>query len=134
MVPYTGRIAVLYYTRLSWQYIFELWVSLPLWLHVPHGFLCILTCLNAGVFSLLCIFEAYLLEVYCGRNPQKFLEKWNSADILNLWQEIRHLCSYLQDLKKASSEEMRRSVYANYAAFIRCGNEGLNLNLNEILY
>jgi hypothetical protein len=35
-------------------------------------------------------------------------------------KEIRHLCSYLQDLKKASSEEMRRSVYANYAAFIRC--------------
>lgn len=37
-------------------------------------------------------------------------------------QEIRHLCSYLQDLKKASAEEMRRSVYANYAAFIRCGS------------
>lgn len=36
-------------------------------------------------------------------------------------QEIRHLCSYLQDLKKASAEEMRRSVYANYAAFIRSG-------------
>ncbi|PWZ36687.1 Exocyst complex component EXO84B [Zea mays] len=36
-------------------------------------------------------------------------------------KEIRHLCSYLQDLKKASAEEMRRSVYANYAAFIsRC--------------
>ncbi|AQK62254.1 Exocyst complex component EXO84B [Zea mays] len=34
-------------------------------------------------------------------------------------KEIRHLCSYLQDLKKASAEEMRRSVYANYAAFIK---------------
>uniref|UniRef100_M8D678 Exocyst component Exo84 C-terminal domain-containing protein n=1 Tax=Aegilops tauschii TaxID=37682 RepID=M8D678_AEGTA len=34
-------------------------------------------------------------------------------------KEIRHLCSYLQDLKKASAEEMRTSVYANYAAFIR---------------
>uniref|UniRef100_A0A0E0E8V1 Exocyst component Exo84 C-terminal domain-containing protein n=1 Tax=Oryza meridionalis TaxID=40149 RepID=A0A0E0E8V1_9ORYZ len=38
-------------------------------------------------------------------------------------QEIRHLCSYLQDLKKASAEEMRRSVYANYAAFIRTSKE-----------
>jgi len=38
-------------------------------------------------------------------------------------KEIRHLCSYLQDLKKASSEEMRRSVYANYAAFIRTSKE-----------
>ncbi|KAM7489815.1 hypothetical protein LguiB_027299 [Lonicera macranthoides] len=32
--------------------------------------------------------------------------------------EIRQLCSYLLDLKKASAEEMRRSVYANYPAFI----------------
>jgi hypothetical protein len=40
----------------------------------------------------------------------------------NPFQEIRHLCSYLQDLKKASAEEMRRSVYANYAAFIRYVN------------
>lgn len=38
-------------------------------------------------------------------------------------KEIRHLCSYLQDLKKASAEEMRRSVYANYAAFIRTSKE-----------
>ncbi|KAG1347564.1 putative Exocyst complex component EXO84B [Cocos nucifera] len=38
-------------------------------------------------------------------------------------KEIRHLCSYLQDLKKASAEEMRRSVYANYAAFIRTSRE-----------
>ncbi|KAF8708494.1 hypothetical protein HU200_029857 [Digitaria exilis] len=37
--------------------------------------------------------------------------------------EIRHLCSYLQDLKKASAEEMRKSVYANYAAFIRTSKE-----------
>ncbi|KAI5679538.1 hypothetical protein M9H77_00765 [Catharanthus roseus] len=34
-------------------------------------------------------------------------------------KEIRQLCSYLLDLKKASAEEMRRSVYANYTAFIR---------------
>lgn len=38
-------------------------------------------------------------------------------------KEIRHLCSYLQDLKKASAEEMRRSVYANYAAFIKTSKE-----------
>ncbi|XP_048532274.1 exocyst complex component EXO84B-like [Triticum urartu] len=38
-------------------------------------------------------------------------------------KEIRHLCSYLQDLKKASAEEMRTSVYANYAAFIRTSKE-----------
>jgi len=42
-------------------------------------------------------------------------------------QEIRHLCSYLQELKKASAEEMRRSVYANYAAFIRLVSNLLNL-------
>lgn len=34
-------------------------------------------------------------------------------------QEIRQLCSYLLELKRASAEEMRRSVYANYTAFIR---------------
>ncbi|KAG5232122.1 hypothetical protein OIU76_005042 [Salix suchowensis] len=38
-------------------------------------------------------------------------------------KEIRHLCSYLVDLKKASAEEMRKSVYANYAAFIRTSRE-----------
>ncbi|GAB4841891.1 Exocyst complex component exo84b [Ancistrocladus abbreviatus] len=38
-------------------------------------------------------------------------------------KEIRHLCSYLVDLKKASAEEMRRSVYANYTAFIRTSKE-----------
>ncbi|KAJ6892746.1 hypothetical protein NC651_025836 [Populus alba x Populus x berolinensis] len=31
------------------------------------------------------------------------------------------LCSYLLDLKRTSAEEMRKSVYANYAAFIRGG-------------
>ncbi|KAG2720788.1 hypothetical protein I3843_02G041600 [Carya illinoinensis] len=35
----------------------------------------------------------------------------------------KKLCSYLLDLKKASAEEMRRSVYANYAAFIRTSKE-----------
>ncbi|KAF5739238.1 exocyst complex component EXO84B [Tripterygium wilfordii] len=38
-------------------------------------------------------------------------------------KEIRQLCSSLLDLKKASAEEMRRSVYANYAAFIRTSKE-----------
>ncbi|XP_074288105.1 exocyst complex component EXO84B-like [Silene latifolia] len=38
-------------------------------------------------------------------------------------KEIKHLCSYLMDLKKASAEEMRRSVYANYSAFIRTSKE-----------
>ncbi|KAL5211698.1 hypothetical protein ABZP36_022545 [Zizania latifolia] len=42
--------------------------------------------------------------------------------VQDLLLEIRHLCSYLQDLKNASAEEMRRSVHANYAAFIRSGN------------
>ncbi|KAL8128913.1 hypothetical protein V2J09_018068 [Rumex salicifolius] len=35
----------------------------------------------------------------------------------------KHLCSYLMDLKKASAEEMLRSVYANYTAFIRTSKE-----------
>lgn len=38
-------------------------------------------------------------------------------------KEIKHLCSYLLDLKRASAEEMRRSVYANYSAFIRTSKE-----------
>ncbi|GAV59918.1 Vps51 domain-containing protein [Cephalotus follicularis] len=38
-------------------------------------------------------------------------------------KEIRQLCSSLLDLKKASAEEMRKSVYANYAAFIRTSKE-----------
>ncbi|EEF42227.1 protein with unknown function [Ricinus communis] len=42
-------------------------------------------------------------------------------------KEIRHLCSHLIELKKASAEEMRRSVYANYTAFIRTSREILAL-------
>ncbi|KDP21256.1 hypothetical protein JCGZ_21727 [Jatropha curcas] len=38
-------------------------------------------------------------------------------------KELKHLCSYLIELKKASAEEMRKSVYANYAAFIRTSKE-----------
>ncbi|KAK7818249.1 exocyst complex component exo84b, partial [Quercus suber] len=38
-------------------------------------------------------------------------------------KELKQLCSNLMDLKKASAEEMRRSVYANYAAFIRTSKE-----------
>ncbi|KAJ6433143.1 hypothetical protein OIU84_020211 [Salix udensis] len=38
-------------------------------------------------------------------------------------KEIRQLCSYLLGLKRTSAEEMRKSVYANYAAFIRTSRE-----------
>ncbi|PWZ29690.1 Exocyst complex component EXO84B [Zea mays] len=38
-------------------------------------------------------------------------------------KEVRHLCSYLQDLKKTSAEEMRRSVRANYVVFIKTSKE-----------
>lgn len=38
-------------------------------------------------------------------------------------KEVRQLCSYLLDLKRASAEEMRKSVYANYSAFIRTSKE-----------
>ncbi|GLT59360.1 hypothetical protein SLA2020_321810 [Shorea laevis] len=38
-------------------------------------------------------------------------------------KDVRQLCSYLLDLKKASAEEMRKSVYANYSAFIRTSKE-----------
>ncbi|KAL3511198.1 hypothetical protein ACH5RR_030599 [Cinchona calisaya] len=53
-------------------------------------------------------------------------------------KEIRHLCIYLVDLKKASAEEMRKSVYANYAAFIRTSREisdleGQLLSLRNLL-
>ncbi|KAL7164015.1 hypothetical protein ACSBR2_040010 [Camellia fascicularis] len=53
-------------------------------------------------------------------------------------KEIRHLCSYLVDLKKASAEEMRKSVYANYSAFIRTSKEisdleGQLLSLRNLL-
>jgi hypothetical protein len=34
-------------------------------------------------------------------------------------QGIRKLCDELTDLKKASAEEMRKAIYANYDAFIR---------------
>ncbi|KAI4328345.1 hypothetical protein L6164_020704 [Bauhinia variegata] len=38
-------------------------------------------------------------------------------------KEIKHLCAYLVELKKASAEEMRQSVLANYSAFIRTSKE-----------
>ncbi|XVF84833.1 hypothetical protein PTKIN_Ptkin17bG0071500 [Pterospermum kingtungense] len=38
-------------------------------------------------------------------------------------KEIKHACSYLLELRKASAEEMRKSVYANYTAFIRTSKE-----------
>ncbi|XP_027153147.1 exocyst complex component EXO84A [Coffea eugenioides] len=53
-------------------------------------------------------------------------------------KEIRHLCIYLVDLRKASAEEMRKSVYSNYAAFIRTSREisdleGQLLSLRNLL-
>ncbi|KAL8518861.1 hypothetical protein ACS0TY_009994 [Phlomoides rotata] len=38
-------------------------------------------------------------------------------------KEIRQICMHLVGLKKASAEEMRKSVYANYASFIRTSRE-----------
>ncbi|XVE84945.1 hypothetical protein DITRI_Ditri17bG0052300 [Diplodiscus trichospermus] len=38
-------------------------------------------------------------------------------------KEIKHVCSSLMELRKASAEEMRKSVYANYTAFIRTSKE-----------
>ncbi|KAJ8760857.1 hypothetical protein K2173_021895 [Erythroxylum novogranatense] len=38
-------------------------------------------------------------------------------------KEIKHLYSGLNELKRASAEEMRKCVYANYAAFIRTSKE-----------
>ncbi|XP_052172423.1 exocyst complex component EXO84A [Diospyros lotus] len=53
-------------------------------------------------------------------------------------KEIRYLRCYLVDLKKASAEEMRKSVYANYSAFIRTSREisdleGQLLSLRHLL-
>ncbi|KAK4742787.1 hypothetical protein SAY87_000788 [Trapa incisa] len=42
-------------------------------------------------------------------------------------KEIKYLRAYLVDLRKASAEEMRKSVYANYGAFIRTSREISNL-------
>ncbi|KAL6134899.1 hypothetical protein ACLB2K_067127 [Fragaria x ananassa] len=38
-------------------------------------------------------------------------------------KELRQFCANLFDLKKAAAEEMRRSVYANYSAFIQTSKE-----------
>ncbi|KAK9707298.1 hypothetical protein RND81_07G187800 [Saponaria officinalis] len=53
-------------------------------------------------------------------------------------KELRYLTVYLKDLQKASAEEMRKSVYANYAAFIRTAKEisaleGQLLSLRNLL-
>lgn len=42
-----------------------------------------------------------------------------SINVAFCFQDIKHVCAYLYDLKKASAEEMRKSVLANYSAFIR---------------
>ncbi|XP_010529935.1 PREDICTED: exocyst complex component EXO84B [Tarenaya hassleriana] len=43
-------------------------------------------------------------------------------------KDVKQLRSYLLDLKKASAEEMCRSVFANYSAFIRTSKEILELD------
>ncbi|KAA3482900.1 exocyst complex component EXO84A isoform X4 [Gossypium australe] len=49
-------------------------------------------------------------------NPEAYLQsKCNNMTE----KEIKHACSNLLELRKASAEEMRKSVYANYTAFIR---------------
>ncbi|GAB2280365.1 Exocyst complex component exo84a, variant 2 [Dionaea muscipula] len=53
-------------------------------------------------------------------DPDSYL---NSKCLNMTEKEIKHLCIYLKDLRKASAEEMRKSVYANYPAFIRTAKE-----------
>ncbi|KAG4208626.1 hypothetical protein ERO13_A03G145100v2 [Gossypium hirsutum] len=53
-------------------------------------------------------------------NPEAYLQsKCNNMTE----KEIKHACSNLLELRKASAEEMRKSVYANYTAFIRTSKE-----------
>ncbi|XP_074270438.1 exocyst complex component EXO84A-like [Silene latifolia] len=47
----------------------------------------------------------------------------NSKCVNMTEKELRQLTIYLKELQKASAEEMRKSVYANYAAFIRTAKE-----------
>ncbi|KAJ4779866.1 Exocyst complex component EXO84B [Rhynchospora pubera] len=55
-------------------------------------------------------------------DPEAYVQsKCQSQGMLE--KEIRSMTSYLQDLKKASAEEMRKSVYANYSSFIRTSRE-----------
>nr|GEV20277.1 exocyst complex component EXO84B [Tanacetum cinerariifolium] len=60
-------------------------------------------------------------SIYTARDEKAGNTFW--LDSSSTEKEIRHLCSYLLDLKKASAEEMRRSMYANYTAFIRSSKE-----------
>ncbi|KAE8688279.1 Exocyst complex component EXO84A [Hibiscus syriacus] len=53
-------------------------------------------------------------------NPDAYLQsKCNNMTE----KEIKHACMNLLELRKASAEEMRKSVYANYTAFIRTSKE-----------
>eukprot|EP01018_Ginkgo_biloba_P013357 Gb_20183 [translate_table: standard] len=78
---------------------------------------------GVGLVEKLKAFEsgAFDADNYVGSKCESMSEK-----------EVRQLCSHLLDLKKASAEEMRRSVYANYAAFIRTSKEISDLE-GEIL-
>lgn len=71
-----------------------------------------------GEKKILGIYSAYIISTILTYWEEEVLFDCNINTIIDL-QEIRQLCSNLLDLKKASAEEMRRSVYANYTAFIR---------------
>ncbi|KAL1808311.1 hypothetical protein ACET3Z_025301 [Daucus carota] len=70
-----------------------------------------------------------------GFDPEEFL----TSKCRNMSEkEVKNVCLYLVDLKKASAEEMRKSVYANYPSFIRtsreiCDLEGQLLDLRNLL-
>ncbi|KAL5206828.1 hypothetical protein ABZP36_035037 [Zizania latifolia] len=69
--------------------------------------------------------------IQCNHDQSKHLETARIL-IFGIWIDFVNLRSEkyaensrittVQDLKKAPAEEMHRSVYANYAAFIRSGN------------
>lgn len=79
---------------------------------------------GAVIVEILRFWELLFISLYSGIN-QILFEEPNVVifsllfAVLCYFQEIRTLCSELLKLKKASAEEMRRSVYANYSAFIR---------------
>ncbi|KAG6400882.1 hypothetical protein SASPL_137727 [Salvia splendens] len=58
------------------------------------------------------------LKIFKSNNfdPQSYFHS-NSGGTTE--KEIRQLCMHLDRLKKASAEEMRKSVYANYESVIR---------------
>lgn len=111
-----------------WQFICSLvWIKV----HVLVPLLCIIRGnTQLLVFSILisnCEENLYWKVVpkalaYMWKSKFDVLIKCEASVLINFvhyWQQIRMLVKYLVDLKAASAEEMRKSVYANYAAFIR---------------